>query len=176
MDEQGKLSPSFDHFQPKSDLVPEQEAFISRISAENKAHNESFVSLLLALPLLSILAFLPALVQGPSARLLSLLSITSLLSTAFLLHRLPPAATGFDALDKRGKAKVMVRSPLEVWLPWLNLGLGVATGLLGLVKGWQSLGWLPGLLYAVVLVAKVVMASVDPESELSSLKYGYKGA
>jgi hypothetical protein len=32
------------------------------------------------------------------------------------------------------------------------------------------------VVYGVVLLAKMVMASVDPESELSGLKYQYKGA
>lgn len=155
---------------------PEQEAYIARLSADNKARNESYASLLLALPLLSALAFLPALAGGPAARLLALVSVTSLLSTAFLLRRFPPAVTGFDALDRRGKVKVVERSPLEAWLPRLNLCLVVLTGLLGLSGGWHSLGWLPGIVYAAVLAAKMVMASVDPESELSGLKYGYKGA
>jgi hypothetical protein len=38
------------------------------------------------------------------------------------------------------------------------------------------LGALPGVVYAVVVGAKVMMAEVDPERELTKLKYGYKGA
>lgn len=42
--------------------------------------------------------------------------------------------------------------------------------------GVLGLGNLPALVYVVVLAAKMVMASVDPERELSGLKYQYKGA
>lgn len=42
--------------------------------------------------------------------------------------------------------------------------------------GLLGLGNLPGIVYAVVVVAKLMMASVDPERELGALKYGYKGA
>jgi hypothetical protein len=38
------------------------------------------------------------------------------------------------------------------------------------------LGALPGVVYASVVGAKVVMAGVDPERELRGLKYDYKGA
>lgn len=82
------------------------------------------------------------------------------------------------------------KSPLEKHLPWLNVGLAalaLLTGLLERVKmgpvssssGGVSpvlLGALPGVVYAVVVGAKVVMAGVDPEKELRGLKYGYKGA
>lgn len=77
------------------------------------------------------------------------------------------------------------RSPLESWLPYLNLGL---CGVL-VLTGWFNTGsrnggsWghvglanLPGVVYLVVLAAKMVMGGVDPEKELSGLKYDYKGA
>lgn len=76
------------------------------------------------------------------------------------------------------------RSPLETYLPYLNGGLVVVLALMGLVTGrgagggfaWIGRGNLPGIVYGVVLVAKVVMGSVDPERELSPLKYEYRGA
>lgn len=75
-------------------------------------------------------------------------------------------------------------SPLEVWLPYLNLGLVCVLVLLGLVSGqawkgafqWIGMGNLPGVVFAVIVVAKLMMASVDPEAELGALKYSYKGA
>lgn len=91
------------------------------------------------------------------------------------------------------------RSPLARWLPYLNTGLCVLLVLSGLLPtsagggggrheeegggqqqqqhvGWLGLGNLPAIVYAVVILAKVVMASVDPERELAALRYGYKGA
>ncbi|KAK1239455.1 hypothetical protein MKX07_008943 [Trichoderma sp. CBMAI-0711] len=83
-----------------------------------------------------------------------------------------------------GRAQVEWRSPLERTLPYLNLGLVVLLSLMGLIRGdhrgggfgWVSMGNVPGLVYSVAVTAKVVMAGVDPERELSGLKYGYKGA
>ena len=74
--------------------------------------------------------------------------------------------------------------PIAQYLPYLNLGLCIVLGLLGMVasgssKGdslWWGFGWLPAGVYVVVLLAKYVMGSVDPEGELGGLRYGFKGA
>lgn len=150
--------------------------------------------------------------------LLSLLSVTSLLSTAYLVHRQPPAVTGIPPLDawarpptphptrvpsqlslaedeafaarnagrrqRRSSFSYEERnSPLELYLPYLNLGLGAVLVMMGWVTGqkggyagWAGISYLPLLIYAAVLISKVVMASVDPEKELSALKYEYRGA
>ncbi|KAL2170521.1 hypothetical protein VTG60DRAFT_4807 [Thermothelomyces hinnuleus] len=79
------------------------------------------------------------------------------------------------------------KSPLETHLPWLNVALAALALLTGLLQRLKTgsvaagvsplmLGALPGVVYAVVIGAKVVMAGVDPERELSALKYAYKGA
>ncbi|KAL0940762.1 uncharacterized protein CTRU02_203525 [Colletotrichum truncatum] len=76
------------------------------------------------------------------------------------------------------------KSPLELYLPYLNLGLCVMLVLTGMVTksgvrdtfGHVGLGNLPAMVYVVILIAKVVMGSVDPEKELGALKYDYKGA
>jgi len=82
------------------------------------------------------------------------------------------------------------KSPLEWYLPYLNLLLVVLTLVMGLlaeervkrVSGGGGgmiivwLGALPGVVFAVVIGAKVMMAGVNPERELNRLKYGYKGA
>lgn len=68
------------------------------------------------------------------------------------------------------------------YLPYLNLGLSAVLILLGWVIGrkgihvWAGFTWLPALNYGVLLLAKVVMGSVDPERELGALKYEFKGA
>lgn len=89
------------------------------------------------------------------------------------------------------------KSPLEKHLPLLNVGLCAVLVLYGLLVqrrgdgtsehydgnedqrqhfGWLGLGNLPAIVYAVVIVAKLLMANVDPERELTALKYDYKGA
>ncbi|KAF4123744.1 hypothetical protein GMORB2_6445 [Geosmithia morbida] len=79
-------------------------------------------------------------------------------------------------------------SPLDRYLPYLNGALAILLILVGLVVPRSSAAaaaslhsavvasCLPALIYGVVVVAKVVMAGVDPEEQLSSLKYQYRGA
>lgn len=71
--------------------------------------------------------------------------------------------------------------PVRKYLPYLNLGLCVVLVLLGALVGkrgeiWMGFGWLPAGVYGVVVLAKWVMGSVDPEEELGELKYDFKGA
>ncbi|KAK4122645.1 hypothetical protein N657DRAFT_691147 [Parathielavia appendiculata] len=82
------------------------------------------------------------------------------------------------------------KSPLELHLPRLNLALASLSLLTGILERGDQvsssittggvnpllLGALPGVVYGSVVGAKVVMAGVDPERELSGLKYAYKGA
>lgn len=70
-----------------------------------------------------------------------------------------------------------------MYLPYLNCLLVMVLAVMGLVVegeegsfAWIGVGNLPGIVYGVVLAAKVVMGGVDPERELGGLKYGYKGA
>lgn len=136
----------------------------------------------LALPLVSSLLYLPALF-APTTSLLSLLSISSLLSTAYLLFILPPETTAIPFLDAlNGRTESSGHGgPILTYLPYLNIGLVVMLSILGLVsKGrdelWFGFGWVPAVVLGMVMLAKVVMASVDPEAELEDLKYGFKGA
>lgn len=75
------------------------------------------------------------------------------------------------------------RTPLQRWLPYLNLGLCGVLFAIGVLRGAKQGGrdsliadLLPAVVYAGVLAAKMVMAGVDPETELGGLRYGYKGA
>jgi hypothetical protein len=211
-------------------LLPEQEDYIAQLAIENAARDVQFRRFLLAIPLLATIPYLPALINPPTS-LLALLSLTSLFSTAYLLHHQPPTSSGIPFLDDwarpktpqptrppslstressgvfgddddedeedyepyvpRGRPRqrrssfsyVERRSPLEIYLPYLNLGLGVILILMawaiGRVKSeavWPGMGCLPLVVYGIILVSKMVMGSVDPEKELSSLKYDYKGA
>jgi hypothetical protein len=207
MDEEGKKTrqpcswPSQGLFKAHlSSSCVEQDRFIERIAADNAARDAQFRRLLLAFPLLTTIAYIPSLLR-PSTSLFALLALTSLLSTAYLLHVQPPGYTGIPPLDawvRRGDVgqaaadaaqllqytSLTSSSPLETHLPYLNIALIILVGLMGLVAGheataafgWVGLGNLPALVYVVVLVADIIMGSVDPEKELSALKYQYKGA
>ncbi|KAG6283995.1 hypothetical protein E4U48_002262 [Claviceps purpurea] len=190
----------------------EQESLISDLSAQNALQNHHFTRLLLLLPLATTIPYLQLLFR-PRDAVIALLSLTSLLSTTYLLYILPPEITGLGFLDAYADDRTVIkdgataaatarvstmksqarrlqrgfgceRSPLETYLPYLNGGLVVVLALMGLVTGrgtgggfaWVGRGNLPGIVYGVVLVAKVVMGGVDPERELSPLKYEYRGA
>jgi hypothetical protein len=72
-------------------------------------------------------------------------------------------------------------SPVEKYLPYLNIVLCGLLVIAGMVMGgrrellWSGFGNVPGLVYLLVLMAKMVMGSVDV-GELEALKYGFKGA
>ncbi|PCD44927.1 hypothetical protein AU210_000376 [Fusarium oxysporum f. sp. radicis-cucumerinum] len=178
--------------QPEALDEQEQQDYINQLAAENAARDVQFRRFLLAIPLLATIPYLPALINPPTA-LLALLSLTSLFSTAYLLHHQPPASSGIPFLDSWAKPKTprptrppslsTRESPLETYLPYLNLGLGLVLILMAWAIGrtkseavWPGMGYLPLVVYGIILVSKMVMGSVDPEKELSSLKYDYKGA
>ncbi|KAI5458107.1 hypothetical protein BGZ63DRAFT_407412 [Mariannaea sp. PMI_226] len=208
--------------QPEALDEQEQDELIELLAAENAARDLQFRRLLLAIPLLATVPYIPSLFH-PATTLLALLSLTSLCSTAYLLHHQPPAISGIAFLDSWARVKtpkptrassaaidddddngdgsysiprarqrrerrssfsfIERKSPLEIYLPYLNLGLGLMLILMtwavdhsGKARVWTGMGYLPLVVYVVVLVSKMVMNGVDPEKELSSLKYDYKGA
>lgn len=161
---------------------------------------------------------MPYLLSGRLFSSLGLLSLTSLLSTAYLLYIQPPDRTGIPFLDALARpspanpaAASLARrlqdqrraaaaplgigdddsSPLQKFLPYLTLALCGIVAVMGAVahardpaqqqqqqqqRDWILRGNLPAVVHGVVLVSKMVMASVDPEAELGALRYGYKGA
>ncbi|KAK4202529.1 hypothetical protein QBC40DRAFT_338200 [Triangularia verruculosa] len=169
----------------------EQESLITTLTHQNRASNTLTLRLLFSLPILSSLPYLITFLS-PSlpSPIFSVLAISSLASTLYLLYTLPTTSTGFPFLDKppmvqgRRVNPPVVKGPLEEYLPWLNLLLAAVALLLGLVqerigKGGPHpvlLGALPGLVYGVCVGVKRVMAGVDVEGELGGLRYGYKGA
>jgi len=175
----------------------EQEHLIYTLQRENATRNTLYVRIFLALPILSSLAYLPSLIN-PSTTLISLLSITSLLSTAWILYALPTGKTGIAFLDavtapKQPSSAYSVRrtipmaeddSPVMKYLPYLNFVLSGLIAVLAVFisararsrdNRWMVFGNLPVAMYLVVLMAKVFMGSVDV-GELEDLKYRYKGA
>ncbi|KAA8564971.1 hypothetical protein MFRU_008g01820 [Monilinia fructicola] len=183
----------------------EQENLIQHLTTLHTKYNTLYTRILLCLPLISTIPYFLTLFSATTS-LLSILSITSLLSTAFLVYTLPPEKTAISILDNlnqptKGSAPSKTRvtgvdnGPLETYLPTLNLVLSSVLGILGaLIKSkhqskassaaagaeadifWTGFEWLPLAIYLVVLLAKTVMGSVDPEEELGSLRYKYKGA
>lgn len=81
-----------------------------------------------------------------------------------------------------GALEGVEKGPLELYLPYLNAVLVAVLALAGFIgrradenEGELWFALLPGVVYGVMVVAKVIMGSVDV-GELEGLKYDYKGA
>ncbi|KAL7933369.1 hypothetical protein V8C35DRAFT_304157 [Trichoderma chlorosporum] len=149
----------------------EQDSLIQTLATQNASQNESINRILIALPLLSAIAYARPLFS-PATASFAVFCLTSLLATAFLLYKLPPTETGIAIIDSwargakadaatrvqlrsslrgidarlgvLGRAPLVTRSPLERTLPYLNLGLVVLLILMGLVRGDErggGFGW-----------------------------------
>ncbi|PHH78212.1 hypothetical protein CDD82_3162 [Ophiocordyceps australis] len=179
---------------PDSDSEPaalddqEQESLIAHLSTANASQNMLYRNALTVLVALAALPFLPLLFSR-----LSILALSSLAATAYLLLRLPLTRTGLGPLDhfasKDNAAPSCISSkspplgPLATYLPYLNLllsGLVVLMSITSIstLEEWYPvvLTCLPAAMYAVTIAAKVTMAKVDPDKELSPLQYQYTGA
>jgi hypothetical protein len=116
----------------------------------------------------------------PHTFLISLLSTTSLLSTAYMLAYMPPQKP-----DPKGKRPIRGagEGPIKRYLLSLNSGVCVVL----IVASW-SMGWwgkgeegglgvlclVPGLVLSVVVMARRLVLSVDVD-QLEGLRYHYKG-
>ncbi|RKU47393.1 hypothetical protein DL546_007314 [Coniochaeta pulveracea] len=191
----------------------EQESLITTLSEQNTLRNAQFRRLLFALPALSAIPYLLNLFTLVSF-MPSVLALTSLASTGWLLYVLPPSRTGIAVLDEmssggqegeavgtggghsdsdsdgeirrvrtqmsaqlqRRRSRTSsfsyvsgpgVGSPLERWLPYLNLGLCGVLVLIGILtaakKGRESVlaDFLPVIVYGVVLAAKVLEQVIE---------------
>lgn len=184
---------------PANPAAAEQESLIRTLAAENASRDALTTRVLTILPILACPPYILPTPFRPAAPLLRLLCATCLLSTAYLIHRLDPTQTGIPLLDSRHpgrNASKNTRSrpglggnrhagagPLDTYLPYLNGALAVLLVVAGVLVPAQSSPaapllstCLPAVVYAVVALAKVVMAGVDPEAELQGLRYQYKGA
>ncbi|CCU77271.1 hypothetical protein BGHDH14_bghG003477000001001 [Blumeria hordei DH14] len=168
----------------------EQEALIVALQRQHLAQNRRAARALSVLPLLSLIAYIPTLLVRATAWL-SLLAISSLLATAYLLLVLPfDHPTGLSmltpSLHPRPRSSRSPRppylGPVLQHLPALNLGLVLILAVAGnlarrrIPSLWLGFGWLPAAIYAFVALFLWLMGSVNPEKELSRLRYQCKGA
>lgn len=172
----------------------EQDNLIQSLDDENARINQLYSRVLLIISLVSISPYLRT-IFNPDLTLFSILSITSLLSTAYLLVSLPSGQTNIAIIDhfsqsstQKPKPNQYISSllpsqgPMKQVLPYLNIGLCITLVLLGSViekragSLWLGLCFIPIINYGAVLVTAHFMCSIDPQQELSTLKYEYKGA
>ncbi|KXT17598.1 hypothetical protein AC579_10136 [Pseudocercospora musae] len=160
----------------------QQEKLISDLQTSDAAKNDIYRKIFLALPLLALLFSLTTFISAGSARarLLSLLSATSLACSAYVLHYMP-----IEKPARRGKIPQYqieaAKGPVEKYLPWMN---GVLVGILGLAaivsygKGnVEDVGReiLPAAMFGLIMFVRKQLAPLDLE-ELQKARYELKGA
>lgn len=179
-----------------------QEALLVDLKAQDDAKNDIYRKLYLAIPLLAALYFFTAIFTSTSARkrLLALLSLSSLVSTAYILHFLPIRTPG-----RKGKRPVYQveaeKSPVERHILRLDAGLAGLIFLSALAswrRGATEDAWkeaLPGsmsyipvvnhfgavtdltreVIFLLTMFVRQQLAPVDLE-ELQKARYELKGA
>jgi hypothetical protein len=168
----------------------EQESLIRTLQTQNTLRNTQYTTAFLALPLLSILVYLPPLLR-PSTAVLSTLSISSLLASAYILWSLPslpplPALWASERPEKQrgwslsgdrmeastrtgagaglGVKDGVEKGPLELYLPSLNAVLVALLAFAGFVGQKANEGQGGGMWFAllpgVVYVVVVVAKGI----------------
>ncbi|KAF2100802.1 hypothetical protein NA57DRAFT_74398 [Rhizodiscina lignyota] len=185
--------PNEDETEPADGIdEEEQEKVISSFRTQDAAQTEFYLKIFLALPISTVLLYLPSLLRPSSSQrfLTTFFCISSLLFTAFVLWFYP---LGVDPTSPP-RRQTFSRRSINDWLlnlpasqQWyifiLNAVLCAVLALQSILAGrggrkqeevWPP-GWLPGCVFALVMVARVQLKPVDVE-ELEKLKYHYKGA
>ncbi|KAL9065459.1 MAG: hypothetical protein Q9161_008220 [Pseudevernia consocians] len=163
----------------------EQEKLIAKLRAENDDRNEEYKRLFLALPSVSAMAYIPALIASRlvQARLVSLLCMTSLIATAYILAFVPNVRPKPPNRVKSKRKSVPESGPVRQYISYLNGALSLLSALnsitfrdkRGVHDGFWLLCLLPVVSFTVIMLARELMLSVDVD-ELEDLKYEYKGA
>ncbi|MCJ1308424.1 hypothetical protein MMC25_002077 [Agyrium rufum] len=132
----------------------EQENLIEKLRKEEADKNTLYLRIFLAIPLVAALAFLPSffLAGSNSGRLLSILSITSLLASAYTLLMIPNVQPSRPEQRQRSIPFFEpLQSPINLYLSYLNGALSFLIALNSLAQGRSSAGdifWMLWLLPA----------------------------
>ncbi|MCJ1425938.1 hypothetical protein MMC29_003839 [Sticta canariensis] len=163
----------------------EQDNLIGKLRKENEERNEDFKRIFLAIPAISTMTFLPALLTTPlvQARVLCLLSMSSLMCTAYILLFIPKINS--DSANRNHTQEILqpASGPIHRYLSFLNGGLSMLIllnvfslkGKQGVHEGFWLLCILPAVIFSITMMARHTMLDVDI-SELEGLRYEYKGA
>ncbi|KAL9095669.1 MAG: hypothetical protein Q9165_002101 [Trypethelium subeluteriae] len=169
----------------------EQDKIISKLSTQDAVQNALYTKAFLALALLPLPWYLTTLFSHPTTQdlLVVMLSVTSLLSTAYIVCYIPPRK-----IDKKGKRPVYIAEreeavgPVRKNLIWLVAALCAALVIdsisvarkLGNDESWVTdprIWWisLPSVIFGLVMFARSQMTPIDT-TELQRARYPYKGA
>ncbi|KAF6227732.1 hypothetical protein HO173_012062 [Letharia columbiana] len=170
---------------PKNLDEEEQEKLIAKLRVEDDERNEEYKRIFLAVPSVSAMAYIPTLIMSSlvQAKLVSLLCITSLTATAYILAFVP--ITRHKSLNRVKSKKRLepMSGPVHQYISYLNGTLSLLCALNSIIfrdkqgvhDGFWLLCLLPVVSFAFIILARRLMLSVDVD-ELEILKYGYKGA
>lgn len=155
-----------------------QERLIDTLRTTSAASDAFYRQLFLVLPLVAALFSLYTFLT--ERRLTALLSLSSLICTAYTLHYMP-----LSPQDKKGKTAMYkvnaAKGPLEQYLPLLNAGMVGLLTIAALVHWRRGLGVvamreaLAGIVWVVAMYVRWEARGVDLE-ELEGRRYGLKGA
>ncbi|KAL4801294.1 hypothetical protein BDV18DRAFT_86399 [Aspergillus unguis] len=161
----------------------EQEQMIVHFKAQNEKRNSQYSLIFAAIPLLSTISFvqylLPSAALGLSARLLSVLSILSLIATAYTSKYVQPQRP--DPKGKRPMRTPGLREQVHQYIIPGNAGVCLFLGLVYIFSSETSdamqpvVYLVPAALLTTLLLVRQVMVSVDLKS-LEDLRYEFKGA
>ncbi|EGE85146.1 hypothetical protein BDDG_08091 [Blastomyces dermatitidis ATCC 18188] len=165
----------------------EQEEVIQKLLRRDEDRNAQYRLVFTAIPLASVFLYLPCILSSTSTgsgRLLCLLSITSLLSTAYMMKYFR-----LERPDPKGKRPIRdiaaEQGPMIV-RQHLSTANTVICALLSVIAFYAAnqtyqgdIFWalylVPGIVFLLVSVSRQIMVSVDIK-ELEGLRYEYKGA
>ncbi|KAJ9607007.1 hypothetical protein H2200_009018 [Cladophialophora chaetospira] len=182
----------------------EQEQVLESMQASETSSNAIYTLLFTGLPLVVILPFIRYLFLSTSSSmaLLCLLSITSLVSSAYMMYMIP-LGTPLGSLSKVLRPTPSAQqqrdhafsrtsflltsdeSPINQYLPYLNAFISVLLFLAswayrsrtGAPAGFWVVLLFPGINFIMVFMTKRSMAEVQTGlSELRGMRYEYKGA
>ncbi|KAK4692384.1 hypothetical protein P7C71_g4811, partial [Lecanoromycetidae sp. Uapishka_2] len=179
----------------------EQEKLIKNLEKEDDERNEQWKRIFLAIPAIATASYIPTLIMSRvvQAKLLSLLSITSLIATAYILLFVPNTRPMPAKVAKPSHQFQTELGPVKQYVVILNGGLSFLITLNAIAfkdkKGVHEGFWMLLLLpvgksrtpqrffqadplvvsYSIILLARRLMLSVDV-NELEDLRYRYKGA
>ncbi|PGG98316.1 hypothetical protein GX51_06878 [Blastomyces parvus] len=163
----------------------EQEEVIQELLRRDEDRNAQYRLMFTALPLASAFLYLPYILSSTwSGRLFCLLSITSLISTAYMMKYFR-----LERPDPKGKRPIRdteaEQGPMIV-RQHLSTANTVICALLSVIAFYAAnqtsqadIFWalylVPGVVFLLVWVSRRIMVSVDIK-ELEGLRYEYKGA
>ncbi|MCJ1461706.1 hypothetical protein MMC07_000304 [Pseudocyphellaria aurata] len=179
--------PSVSHDDDDPEMLDEeeQEKLIAKLRQENEDRNDEFKRMFLAVPTISTMTFLPALLTSSlfQAKILCLLSMSSLLCTAYVLIFVPKDKPDASNREPAQQIQQPRSGPVRRYINYLNGGLSMLILLnaltlkerRGVHEGFWLLCILPAVAFSVIMMARRTMLDVDI-SKLEDLRYEYKGA